>query len=59
MPYVKRVLTRGKRMRILDDLPVVKEARSKLASKAFKIRQDEKLQTSIWVIGAEMVLETR
>ena len=50
----------GKRMRILDDLPVVmKQARSNLANIAYKIRQEETLQTRIRDIGTEMILETR
>ena len=50
----------NKKIRIVDDLPVImKEARNDLAKAAFKIRNDEKLQTRIKVRGIVLVLETR
>lgn len=50
----------GKKIRILDDLPVVmKEKRHKLARAAYDIRKREKLQTRIRDVGATLVLETR
>lgn len=50
----------GKKMRIVDDLPPnMKEARHELAKIAYKIRQEEKLQTRIKVTGTHILLETR
>ena len=50
----------GKKLRILDDLPVVmKQERGRLARIAYKIRNDEKLQTRIRDVETKMVLETR
>lgn len=49
-----------KRIRMLDDLPVpMKEARGSLATMAYHIRQEEKLQTRIKVDGVRVFLETR
>ncbi|CAC5426137.1 unnamed protein product [Mytilus coruscus] len=50
----------NKKIRVVDDLPVImKEARNDLAKVAYKIRNDEKLQTRIKVRGIVLVLETR
>lgn len=50
----------GTRRRILSDLPVImKEERGKLANKAYKIRQDEKLQTRIREQRLTLSLEVR
>ncbi|VDI30648.1 Hypothetical predicted protein [Mytilus galloprovincialis] len=50
----------NKKIRIVDDLPVImKEAQNDLAKAAFKIRNDEQLQTRIKVRGIVLVLETR
>ena len=50
----------GIRRRILTDLPVVmKRERGRLAKQAYKIRQDEKLQTRIKEKGLSVWLEVR
>ncbi len=48
------------KIRMLDDLPVpMKEVRGSLATAAYHIRQEEKLQTRIRVDGVCIRLETR
>lgn len=50
----------GTRRRILSDLPLeLKQERGKLAKQAYKIRQEEKLQTRIREQGLEIFLEVR
>ena len=50
----------GKRMRMLDDLPVeMKNTRYKLANIAYEIRKKEKLQTRVRDVGAKIILEVR
>ena len=50
----------GTRRRILSDLPVkMKEERGKLASEAFRLRKEEKLQTRIKERGLIITLEVR
>ncbi|CAG2187231.1 unnamed protein product [Mytilus edulis] len=51
---------KGKKIRILDDLPIsMKEERYLLSHNAYKIRKRDKLQTRIRAKGAHMTLETR
>ncbi|CAC5409871.1 unnamed protein product [Mytilus coruscus] len=51
---------KGKKIRILDDLPIsMKGERFLLSHNAFKIRKKDKLQTKIRAKGAHMTLETR
>ncbi|VDI42598.1 Hypothetical predicted protein [Mytilus galloprovincialis] len=50
----------NKHMRIVDDLPpVMKESRHELAKLAYKIRNEEHLQTRIKVVGTRILLQTR
>ncbi|CAG2217813.1 unnamed protein product [Mytilus edulis] len=49
-----------KHMRVFDDLPpVMKESRHELAKMAYKIRNEEHLQTRIKVVGTRILLQTQ